>query len=200
MLASANPPPTPSPDAAGLIARLARPAPASTAYVQVRFSHLLRKPLVAQGQLDYAGPGRLAKRVESPYHEVTAIADGAVIVQREGRAARHFSLDRAPELQALLISFSALLGGNAAQLEQFYLTQLVGSADSWTLTLTPRKPDLAEHLRDITVDGRANDPRCFTLREDDGDSSVMLLGSLAAAHLPEPLTVAALSALCRAAP
>ena len=166
----------------------------------MRFSHLLRKPLVARGQLDYAGPGRLGKRVESPYREITTIADGAVNVQREGRAARHFSLDRAPELQALLVSFSALLDGNATQLEQFYTMQLVDSADSWTLILTPRKSDLAQQLHDISVDGHASDPRCFTLHEADGDASVMLLGTLAAAHLPEPLTVAALSALCRAAP
>lgn len=166
----------------------------------MRFSHLLRKPLLAHGQLDYNGPGRLAKRVESPYREVTTIADGAVNVQREGRAVRHFSLDRAPELQALLVSFSALLGGNATQLEQFYTMHLVDNADGWVLTLTPRKPDLARQLHDITVDGRASDPRCFTLHEADGDTSVMLLDTLAAVRLPDPLTVAALSALCRAAP
>lgn len=202
-LLSASPPaPVPSPetavpDAAALIARLARPAPSSTPYTEVRFVRLLNKPLVMHGELDYGGADKLGKRVQHPYRETTTIAGGSVDVQREGRPPRHFSLDRAPELQALLLGFSALLGGDAATLEKSYTVSFVDNAANWSLILTPLAPALAKHLRDFVVDGSATEPRCFSLHEADGDASVMLLGALAAAKLSDPPTLPALAAVCQ---
>ena len=182
------------------MARLLRPAPATTTYTEVRFVHLLRKPLVLHGELEYGGAQRLGKNVQQPYRESTTIADGAATVAREGRAPRKFGLERAPELQALLASFSALLGGDADTLQRYYTLQLVEDAAKWTLTLTPRDSALGRHLRDIVVDGADNEPHCFTLHEANGDASVMLLGALAGAKLPDPPAATALAALCRAAP
>jgi hypothetical protein len=208
LLWSANPPPAAAdaapaaaqPAVEQLVVHLGRPAPASSVYTEVRFVHLLRKPLVLHGQLDYNGATRLGKRVDAPYHETTTIADGAVQVQREGRAPRQFELARAPELEALLASFSALLGGDAAALQRYYDVQLVENAANWTLTLKPRDAGLARHLRDIVVDGAATEPRCFTLHESGADASVLLLGALAAAQLPDAPTPDNLNALCRSAP
>ena len=179
-----------------MIARLARPAPSSTPYTEVRFVRLLKKPLLMRGELDYGGADKLGKRVEQPYRETTMIAGASVDVQREGRTPRHFSLDRAPELQALLVGFSALLGGDAATLEKFYTVNLVDKATKWTLTLTPRAPALTKHLREIVVDGSDNEPQCFSLYEADGDASVMLLGALAAPTLADPPTLPALAEIC----
>jgi len=195
LLCAAPAPAVPS-EAEALIAKLARPQPASTAYTEVRFVHLLRKPLVLHGQLDYNGPGRLGKRVEAPYRETTTIDDGAVEVAREGRPPRHFDLERAPELKALLTGFSALLGGDAATLQQFYTMELVKNAANWTLTLGPRIVDSSLHLRALVVSGVGTEPRCFTLQQADGDSSTMLLGALAEATLPQPPTATAVAALC----
>lgn len=182
------------------MARLARPAPATTHYAEVRFVHLLRKPLVLRGELDYGGAGRLGKRVQTPYDEATEISDGAVKVTRAGRAPRQFALDRAPELQALLASFSALLGGDSAALQNYYAVRLVERPAAWTLTLTPQDAALARHLRDIVVDGGGSEPRCFTLHQTNGDASVMLLGALASAPLHEPPDAGALGAMCRGTP
>ena len=193
-LLCAAPSPATSSEATALIARLARPAPARTAYTEVRFVRVLRKPLVLHGQLEYGGPGQLGKRVDAPYRETTKIADGAVEVLREGRAPRHFDLARAPELQALLTGFSALLGGDAATLQQFYTISLVENAAKWTLSLAPRKP--AQHLRALVVDGAESEPRCFTVQQADGDSSTLLLGPLAEKALPQALTPAAVAAIC----
>jgi len=199
----ANPQPavdkaTPS-DAAALIARLAHPAPARTAYSEVRFVRMLRKPLVLRGELEYGGAERLGKTVTAPYRETMTIADGNVVVQREGHGERKFALDRAPELQALLSGFSALLGGDAATVQKNFTLQLVDNAQNWTLTMTPSSA-LSRHLRDMVVDGAANEPRCFTLHESSGETSIMLIGPLAAAKLPEAPTADALAALCRATP
>jgi hypothetical protein len=198
-LSTAAPPAT-SPDASALIARLARPAPATTAYTEVRFLHQLSRPLVLHGELEYDGPGRLGKRVDAPYREDTRIEGDTVEVTRAGRAPRHFALARAPELQVLLSGFSALLGGDAPTLEKVYTISVVENAANWTLALRPRDAASAQHLCELVVDGAAAEPRCFTLEQANGDHSVMLLGALAARPLPTTPTPVALTARCRSAP
>jgi Outer membrane lipoprotein carrier protein LolA-like len=185
------------PDASALIARLTRPVPSSTPYAEVRFVRLLKTPQVQHGELDYGGAGRLGKRVAQPYRESMTIDAGSVEVQREGRSTRHFPLDRAPELQALLAGFSALLGGDAATLKKIFDIRLVDNASKWTLTLTPHEAALGKHLHEIVVDGNGNEPHCFSLHETDGDASVMLLGALAASTLPQPPTRSALDTICQ---
>lgn len=157
---------------------------------------MLKQPLVLRGQLHYGGAGQLGKRIDSPYKETTTIAGGEVDVARDGKPTRHFSLQRAPELEVLLGSFSALLGGDAAGLAQNYSLTLKNDASSWRLTLLPRSSSLGRHLREIVVDGAGNEPRCFTLHQVDGDGSVMLLGALADEKLPQLPTPAALDSVC----
>ena len=188
---------TPAPDAAALIARLARPVPSTTAYAEIRFAHLLKTPQVQHGELDYGGAGKLGKRVQQPYRETMTIDAGSVEVQREGRSIRHFSLDRAPELQALLAGFSAMLGGDATTLARTFDIRIVDNAPKWTLTLTPHEAALGKHLREIVVDGSGDEPHCFSLHETDGDASVMLLGTLAGSTLLQAPTRSALDAICQ---
>ena len=198
LLAASPPPPSaPTPETSALIARLARPAPSDTAFTEVRFVSVLKQPLSLQGELHYGGDGELGKRVDRPYRETTTISAGKVAVQRAGKPAQHFSLERAPELQALLAAFSALLGGDAATLARYYAIETVLDGAHFRLTLTPRGEDLARHLRTVVVDGNDNEPQCFSLQQADGDSSIMLLGALAAKVPTEAPTRAALAELCR---
>jgi len=185
-----------TPATAALIASLRRPAPADTAYTEVRFVHVLRRPMVLRGELHYGGAGQLGKRVDAPYRETTTVAANAVRVQREGKDERRFSLDRAPELGALLSGFSALLGGDGAALNRDFSVEAVQHDAAWRLTLKPRSAALAKQLSAMIVDGRGGEPRCFTLNEADGDASVMLLGDLANAALSDPPTRAATATLC----
>lgn len=196
-LAAAAPPPSAEPDPeARLVASLRREPPSQTAYAEVRFLHMLKRPLVLRGELGYGGPGKLSKRVDAPYRETMMIAGSDVRVQREGKSERSFSLDRAPELGALLSGFSALLGGDAVALNRDFSVEAVQRNADWRLTLKPRSPALAKQLAAMIVDGRGGEPRCFTLQEADGDASVMLLGELAKAALSDPPTRAATAKLC----
>ena len=197
LLLTANPPSDLSPETATLIASLARPAPASTPYTEVHFAKLLREPLTLHGRLDYNGGDKLGKRVDSPYKETTTIADGKATIEREGRGAKTFGLDRAPDLQGLLASFSALLSGDSATMNRYYAIDETIDEKHWTLTLRPRSDALAKHLKTVVIDGAEKEPRCFTMVQADGDVSVMLLGDLAKATLPTPLTRESLDSLCR---
>lgn len=187
-------------EANALVARLARPAPATTRYVEVRFVDVLTRPLVLRGELEYRADASLLKRVEKPYAETTTVAAGQVTIERSGKPAKHFALSRAPELAAFLESFAALLGGDGARLAQTYDSAVTHEGARWRLALVPRAERLRKHLARIDVDGGGDTARCFTVQEAGGDASVLLVEDAAQSTLPEKPTRDALAALCRGTP
>jgi hypothetical protein len=173
-----------APELEALLARLARPAPSSTRFLEAHFSALLAQPLVVSGELEYLGPGKLARTVESPYHEGSQIAGDTATVERPGEPPRHFSLDRAPQMQALVASFAGLLSGNYAALERNFTLDLHGDASHWLLGLVPRNGQVRQSIRSITVKGSGSQPLCITTYQANDDTTVLLVGRAAQAHLP----------------
>ena len=184
-------------DARTLVAGLKRAVPSRTAYTEIRFSGLLDRPLILRGELEYLGPGKLGKRVDTPYREQTTVADGEASVRRGDRAPRTFSLNQAPELEGFLRGFSALLGGDSETLARDFELVANGEKTNWQLTLTPRDNRLARRITAIEVDGAGGTPRCFRTREADGDVSMLLVDSLAATDLPTRPAQSQIDALCR---
>lgn len=184
-------------DIGALLGRLARPAPATTPFVEVRFSPLLERPIVVAGELAYRGPGALARQIDAPFRERTEIRGDTVHVEREGERPRRFSLRRAPELRSLLASFSALLGGDRAALEREFSPDLLGDERSWQLVLTPRDARLRQRVPSIVITGSGGEPRCITASEAGGGASVMLVGPATGVTLPPDLDRAWLAAHCR---
>lgn len=167
-----------------LIARLARPAPDSTSFVEVRYSSLLKKPIVISGRLEHREDGTLVRRVETPYAEVTELRGENVVVEREGSKPRRFALDRAPELRGMLASFGAILEGDRPMLDRYFVVTAQGDHARWEITLTPRDDKLKRRLSAIVVDGAEDRAKCFTLEEPDGDASLMALGVAGPDELP----------------
>ena len=184
-------------DAKTLVAAMKRTAPARTAYSEVRFSGLLDRPLILHGELEYSGPGKLAKSVDAPYRERTTIENGEASVQRGDRPVRKFSLSQAPELEGFLRGFAALLGGDAQSLERDFEFVASGRDAAWRLKLTPRDSRLAKRINAIEVDGTGTTARCFSTREADGDVNVLMVESLADAKVPTRPTEPMIDTLCR---
>jgi Outer membrane lipoprotein carrier protein LolA-like len=185
-------------DADALIGRLAKPAPATVAFREVRFSPLVNEPLIVAGELGYDGPTSLDRRVTEPYRETVAIRGESVRVEREGEPARSFGLNRAPELRGLLSGFTALLAGDSAVLERSFKVAASGTDQAWTLELTPTDARARRRLQQIVVNGRADVPQCFTMLTAKGGASVLLLGATADRELPKPTTLDTLKHLCSA--
>jgi len=183
-------------DTEALLARLARPAPDTTTFVEVRYSSLLAEPLVVSGDLEHRADGSLVRRVTEPYRESTVLRGENVMVEREGSKPRSFSLDRAPELRGMLASFGALLKGDRALLDRYFTLAIHGTDANWQIELSPFDPKLARRLTAIRVDGSLDRARCFTLSEPDGDASVMAVGLQGRADLPVTLDQASLLAWC----
>jgi hypothetical protein len=179
-----------------LIAALGRPPPARTAFAEARFLRMLDRPLVVSGELAWLGGDRLEREVREPRAERFSIAGGKVIQQRPGQAPRQFALSRAPQLQALLESFVALLSGDDKRLQQVFAVHASGEPSAaWRLSLTPRDAEVARSVADIVISGQGTEARCMQVREADGDLSIDLFGALAA-DMPAQPTVEALQALC----
>jgi outer membrane lipoprotein carrier protein LolA len=187
-----------APDGAEIIKRLARPSPASVAFVEARFSSLLVTPLVVSGELDYVGADSLNRRVTEPYQETTTIRGEAVRVERTGQTPRTFSLHRAPELRGLVTGMTGLLAGNGELIAQHFEVATKGLADdTWRIDLTPTEGRIQKRLRGITVTGAGSEPRCFVIRDTQDGASVMLLGA-AAKTVPPEATLADLLGTCAA--
>lgn len=185
-----------TPEADALIARLARPAPANIEFTEVRFSTLLRTPLIVSGQLGYDGPASLDRRVRTPYREDTAIRGESVQVERAGEPARSFALRRAPELRGLLNSFTALLAGDAAAIRRSFDVSVTGEEIGWTLELTPKDARAKRRLEHIIVHGANDEPHCFSMLNPDGGASVMLLGERSKASIGPDVTLEEVQRLC----
>lgn len=183
-------------DSDALIARLAKPAPATISFTEVRFSKLLRAPLIVSGDLGYSGSDSLDRRVTSPYREHTAIRGESVKVERDGEKPRSFALKHAPELRGLLSGFSAMLSGDAAALRRTFDVEMTGDEDIWQLKLTPTDTKARRRLQQIEVVGRDSAPRCFSMTTADGASSVLLLGDAARDPVAADVTLVALQRRC----
>jgi hypothetical protein len=144
-----------------ILARLARPAPMRTAFVELRDSPLLKAPLRIAGEYRRPVDDTLVREVRTPYAETTTIHAGTVSIARAGKSPRTFSLSRVPELAGLQASFGALLSGDRTLLEQHYRLASSGSRQHWILTLTPTDAAFAAKVRDITLYGRGAELRCI---------------------------------------
>ena len=84
-------------DTGWILSKLARPAPMRTAFVELRASRLLKKPLRVEGEYQRPASDTLVRQVRSPYAETSTIRAGKVTIQR-GASSSTYPLDRALSL------------------------------------------------------------------------------------------------------
>jgi hypothetical protein len=184
---------------AWILARIARPAPSSTGFVELRDSKLLKAPLRITGQYRHPDASTLVREVRSPYAETTTIRAGEAVIARAGKSPHRVSLARVPELAALQASFGALLDGDSERLRRHYTLHSEGTHQHWTLSLAPRDPALARRVRGIVLHGRGAELRCIETLPARGDEVQRTLLAGAARDAAQVADPAALAALCSGA-
>jgi len=181
-----------------ILAHLAKSGSAQTEFIEVSYRGMLDRPLVVSGTMKWLGGDKLERDVEKPYKMVAKIGDGQMSVQRGDGTVQSMPIARAPQMAAILSGFRALLGGDVAQLSRDFEVKAAGNEARWVLTLTPRTNDLKHRVQSIVIDGRDDAPRCMTLDESDGDTTITLVGAMAHAGLPSSVPMqSAVAALCR---
>jgi hypothetical protein len=106
---------------------------------------------------------------------------GNTVVLRRGTRTRQLTLDTVPELAALADALRGTLTGNAEVLQRHFDAQVAGSAERWTLTLTPRSAQLRGSIVGIEILGQRADVRSMEMALASGDRSLMLIEPLKAA-------------------
>ncbi|MGH8146059.1 MAG: LolA-related protein [Rhodanobacteraceae bacterium] len=184
--------------AESLLAKLAKTPPVSTPFVQVSYRGMLSRPLVVSGTLKWLGGDRMQRDIAKPFNETAKIGDGELSVQRGHGEVHRMLLTRAPQVGAMLAGFRALLGGDVSALEQGFTLSAQGGDAHWVVMLAPRTSELKQQIKSIVIDGRNAEPRCLTVRDANGDSSITLVGAMAKAGLRSvaPLE-SALAVRCR---
>lgn len=184
-------------DADWILLKIARPVPARTPFVEMRSSPLLKAPLRIAGEYRRPDADTLVREVRAPYAETTTIARGNASIARDGRAARTFSLSRAPELASLQQGFGALLAGDRATVEQHYRLQPSGTRERWMLAMTPKDAALAKRVRSVTLYGQGAELRCIETAPATGKELQRTLLAGGARDAAQAKTEPALAALCR---
>lgn len=162
-----------------LMALLADRRSGEARFTEQRFVQGFDAPLEASGTLSFAAPGRFARHTLKPRAESMVVDGNTLTLTRSGRS-RQLALDATPELQPLVEALRGTLTGNAASLAKYFRSTLTGSAEQWTLELTPLQTRVGESLRSLRIAGRRGELARVEMDFAGGDRSVMTIAPLAA--------------------
>jgi hypothetical protein len=169
------PGPTPPITQRELLDSLSRLPGLETKYREHKFFALLAVPLVSEGTLHFAPPGRLVRHQRVP-DRATVLVQGSILSFADAEGAETIDLDSQPAARLFVDSFLKLFEGDAQALAQLYATSLAANRDQdprrWTLTLEPKDPRVAKIFTRIIVTGRETVIERFELHEVGGDRTV----------------------------
>lgn len=154
-----------APTADSVLARFARIDGLTLRFHEVKQIALLSSPIVTDGTIAYARPGRLARRSGS----TTVLISGSSLQMSEAGRVQRIDLASQPIVRSFIDSFVQLLAGDRAGLERGYALSFAADAEGWTLTLRPRAAPLTQFLRDVVFRGRGDDLLSMTMTEVSGD-------------------------------
>jgi hypothetical protein len=202
--AFASGPPAPAPAGAGaadsaapltldgLLARFRAIVGLSAKFHEEKRIALLAVPLVSDGTVHYAPPGRIARHTVTPSPS-SVVLDGSTL--RFGDSTSEHSIDTSasPVVRAFVDSFRAVLAGDRGALEQSFVVDFRSpgspsgaSRSSWELGLVPRDASLARIIREIRFAGDGVILATMRIREATGDEGLTTFSDVDAAHVYSP--------------
>jgi hypothetical protein len=160
--------------------RLLQEAPhADVRFTELRESRWLAAPIESSGTMR-SSPMMLEKRVEQPRHETWRILSDRMQVTAPGSdGVKEVMLDQAPAAAALANTLRRVMAGHLEALNKDFQLELSGDEREWTLQLTPRHPDVARQLKQISLQGVGRRLAVIVIQESQGDRTTTYL------HYPE---------------
>lgn len=132
---------------------------------------LLAAPLVSEGTLHFAPPGRLARVTTRPERVAVRVAGERLVVEQAGRS-ETIDLQRHAAVRSFVDGLRRLLAGDRRGLERtFRLALRMHPDDRWELTLVPRDAAVARVIRDLRVRARGVVLERLFVHETSGDVS-----------------------------
>ena len=161
-----------------LMVSLAQHPQGAATFTEKKFIAILDQPVESSGELLFIAPARLEKRTLKPKPE-TMVLDGDTLTLQRGKRTRTLQLKDYPEVAGMIESIRATLAGDRQALERVYRLALDGSAERWTLVLTPLDPKVGAVIARIRMEGIKDVVRSVEILQADGDSSLMTIEKLA---------------------
>lgn len=154
----------------------------SARFEEHKYIALLEAPLKSSGALYFLPEDKLARHVERPKRSVILLAGKRLRIADE-TGTRDLDLAKMPALAALVQSFSQVLRGDRAALDEHYRVEFrpatppapakgEGRTGSWRLRLTPKNAPLSEMVSSIELTGSGPTIATLTVSEPNGDRSV----------------------------
>ena len=165
-------------DLPALMTLLARQPHGEARFAEQRFVKGLEAPLASSGTLGFTAPDKLVRRTLAPRAEAFAVDGNTLTLTRGGRS-RSVALDSLPELLPMIEALRGTLSGDAAVLQRHFRTLVGGTADAWTLDLTPIDATLAAQVNGLRIAGAQGDLRSVEIWFVGGDRSRMTIEPLA---------------------
>jgi outer membrane lipoprotein-sorting protein len=174
----------------GLLTRFRGIVGLSARYREEKRIALLAQPLVSEGTVHYAPPGRIARHTLTPTTS-SVVLDGTTLRFGDGTSERSIDVASSPVVGAFVDSFRAVLAGDRAALERsFKLDFRAPGGQKWELGLVPREASLAGILREIRFAGDGLVLSQMRIREASGDEGVTTFSDVDAAHVYSPAEAA----------
>ncbi|MDP2028293.1 MAG: LolA-related protein [Thiobacillus sp.] len=159
---------------AQLMDGLAKHPQGAATFTEKKTISILEQPVESSGELLFIAPARLEKRTLKPKPE-TMVLDGDTLTLERGRRKHVLQLKDYPEVAGMIESIRATLAGDRQALERVYHLALDGSAERWTLVLTPLDPKVGAVIARIRMEGVKDMVRSVEITQADGDSSLMTI-------------------------
>lgn len=173
-MAQQTPPATASWGLVPLMHELAQVSAASARFTERKTMHMLKTPLVTSGTLKYMAPGLVQKITVQPVPERFVLDGNRVTITGGADHQTHaFSLTEAPQIAGLVEGIRAILAGDLATLDHFYVVQLSGNAGRWQILLQPRDAALAHFITSMRIQGSEDRVEAIDTAGRNGDHSDM---------------------------
>jgi hypothetical protein len=158
--------------------RLLQDAPhADVRFTEMRESRWLAAPIESSGTMR-SNAMMLEKRVERPRPETWRILSDRMQVTAPGSdGVKEVMLDQAPAAAALANTLRRVMAGQLEALNKDFQLELSGDEREWTLQLTPRDPDVARQLKQISLQGAGRRLAVIVIQESQGDRTTTRLHS-----------------------
>ena len=168
---------------------LQQPANVQGAFTQQRYLKSLTKPMTTSGAFTLVPKKGLLWQMQKPFATTLRVrADG--IMQWTGSAWTNPNANKLGQNRQIQL-FLDLLGGNTQGLEKQFNLSLSGTAQQWTLQLTPKTTITRQIFTRIDISGDSV-VRKIELNEKQGDRTVMQFSQI---QTSQPLGAFAQSAL-----
>ena len=144
-------------------------------FQETRESPWLAVPVEASGSMKSSAT-MLEKQLEHPRRETWRILDDRLQLLTPGSATpKQFMFSQVPAVAALAGALRHVMAGDLQALDPDFRLVPGGDERLWTLQLTPRRQDIARHLKQLELQGTGAHLQVIVILESQGDRSTTRL-------------------------